>query len=83
MIAVPWYLLAAGIALVILGHFIENLSGSAPVKTKKTIDHKMRDKDIINSLNEREEISTGSMIALLGYGLVAISVFWRLAQYFI
>ncbi len=81
-ISVPWYLLAGGIGLVILGYFVESLSG--PSRSKPRVIHeKMRDKDIARALNQQDAMSPGSMIALLGYVLVGISIVWRLVGYFV
>ena len=50
MIAAPWYLLAAGIGLNILGYLTDGLGGSAS-KSQRSIHHKMRDEDSGESLN--------------------------------
>jgi hypothetical protein len=81
MIGAPWYLLAAGIALVILGYFVDSFSGLSQ-KRRPGIHHKMRDEEIIKSLKDQEAMSASSAICLLGYILVGISIFWRISRYF-
>lgn len=81
MIGAPWYLLAVGIGFVILGFFVDGFGGSA--KRRSSIHSRMRDEDIIASLNEREAPSKGAAFTLLGSFLIGISVLWRFLAYFI
>ncbi len=81
MIAAPWYLLAGGIGLVILGYFVAGLSGSSG-RGPRPITPRMRDQDIINSLNEQDALPPGAILSFLGYLLVFVSILWRLLRAF-
>jgi hypothetical protein len=81
MIAWPWYLLSAGIVLILIGYFLDSLRGRRSGPT--FIHPKMSNKKIKQILNEEEqEISLGSLIMLAGFLLIVISVGWRLARGF-
>lgn len=63
------------------GYLIEGFSGPSG-KSRRAIHHKMRDEDIIKSLKDQEAMSAGSVLCLLGYFLVGISIVWRISRYF-
>lgn len=81
MIAAPWYLLAAGVILVILGYLAGGMSGTTG-QNQPLIDHRMRDEDIVNQLNRQETVPVSAWIAFAGYLLVFISIVWRIARVF-
>ncbi|WP_166823514.1 hypothetical protein [Thalassoroseus pseudoceratinae] len=82
MISAPWYLLAGGIVLVIIAYFLAGFSGAAE-KRGPMIDERMSDKDIAQSLQDSESLSPASIVMLLGFVLIAISVIWRFVRYFV
>lgn len=82
MIGAPWYLLALGIGFVIVGFFVDGFRGLSG-KRQSSIHHRMRDEDIVKSLNQREAASKGSVFGLLGAILIFISILWRLLASFI
>ncbi len=81
MIAWPWYLLSAGIVLIIIGYFLESLRslGSGP----GLIHPKMSNKKIKNILKKGQGISAGKVVMLIGFLLVLVSVGWRLVGGFV
>jgi hypothetical protein len=78
--AQAYYLLAAGIILVIVGYLAGGLS--AP-KGPPVIHHRMRDEDIANQLNRQDSLSVPELIGFLGYLLVFISIVWRIVLVFV
>ena len=79
MIAAPWYLLAAGIALLILGLFISALSKPA---RPPLIDRRMRDEDIARALQQEEGGGSvfGGLLVILGIVCISVSIVWRLTR---
>jgi hypothetical protein len=78
MIAFPWFLLAVGIILVIVGFFVLVLSAASRPK-RPAIDHRMRDDEIVRHLREEQRITFPGWVILAGMGCVLVSVVWRLA----
>lgn len=79
MTAVPWYLLAAGIVLVIIGILMAWMSRpSGP----RVIDHRMRDEDIARSLQDERGI-VPSIVMIVGFVLILVSIVWRIARMFL
>ena len=78
MISAPWYLLAAGILILIIGSFAAALrpSGGQP----PAIDRKMRDEDIARRLNAQESVGMPNLIVSFGILLILISVAWRVLR---
>lgn len=81
MIALPWYLLAGGIILVILGSLLTVLSSSRESKGKE-IDPDMDDDEIAQQLNRQQPISFPAILILIGLLLVLVSIAWRLIRWF-
>ena len=81
MLALPWYLLAAGIGLVILGALVAQANPEMPSKRKR-MSEKMSDDEIARSLNQRGPISVAAVLILLGLGCVLVSIVWRLVRFF-
>lgn len=77
MIGAPWYLLAVGIGLVIVGFFIDGFSSFLGPR-QSAIHPDMRDEDIVKSLEQQKTRSKGSVIGLLGAFLIFVSILWRL-----
>jgi len=77
MIAAPWYLLAAGIGLVIVGYLLSIVmrpTGSAG----RHIDEAMDDDEIAEQLGAGNRLSFPGVLILLGMGCALISIVWRL-----
>jgi hypothetical protein len=81
MSAAPWYLLAGGIVFVIIGYFCASFGGrrSGP----RFIDPKMSDEEIARQVNEGEPFSVGSLVILLGFSAILVSVVWRMVRFFV
>lgn len=77
MIAAPWYLLAAGIGLVILGYFLSVLMRPSD-SAERGIDEEMDDDEIAERLQRGNRLSFPGVVILVGMGCVLISVVWRL-----
>ena len=82
MVSLPWYLLAFGIGLVLLGFILAGLPGSSD-RGGKVIHAKMRDKDIIRELERTRRMPLSSLVILAGFGCVLVSVVWRIARMFL
>jgi hypothetical protein len=77
MIAAPWYLLSAGIVVLLAGYFLAALV--QPPKSK-FIDPKMTDDEIVQSLESQDEGNWTGLVILAGYALIGISLIWRLIR---
>jgi hypothetical protein len=77
MIAAPWYLLAVGILVVILGFFVA-APRRPPGSGGRWIVPRMTDKQITRNLQggEGDPLATG--IVVLGFVMVLVSVVWRI-----
>lgn len=80
MIALPWYLLAVGILLVVVGCIWANVS---PPPKAKPISHKMRDAEIVQALKQNERLPAASLVIILGFVVILISLVWRFALRFL
>jgi hypothetical protein len=81
MIAMPWYLLAAGCVLLIVGFLVGGLGSSGG--SARTIDPRMRDEDIARQLNSGGGGGFAGVLVILGVLLIAVSLLWRLARFFV
>ena len=81
MIAWPWYLLSAGIVLIIIGFFMTTLSrlSSRP----PYIDPKMSNKEIKRVLSKSQKTPIGNILILFGLSVVFVSMVWRLVLSFL
>jgi hypothetical protein len=80
MSAAPWYLLAVGIVLVIVGYFLGAFGrGSGP----RFIDPKMSDEEIARQVKEGEALPVGSLVILVGFLAILVSVVWRIVRFFV
>jgi hypothetical protein len=75
---IAWYLLSAGILLIIIGAFLDHLQrlGSG----KLHIDPKMSDREIKRRMKKSQRISVGSVMIMVGVLAVLISLGWRLVR---
>jgi hypothetical protein len=81
MAAAPWYLLAAGIGLVILGYMVTGLGGRG--SGRDFIHPKMSDKEIARRMQESGGSPLGGGLMVTGFIAVLVSIVWRLARVFI
>ena len=81
MSAAPWYLLAGGIALVIIGYFLDAFGSLG--SGRRFIHPKMSDEEIARQMNEGEARSLGSLVILLGFLAILVSVVWRIVRFFV
>jgi len=81
MIAWPWYLVSAGIVLIIIGFFMTTLSrlSSRP----PYIDPKMSNKEIKRVLSKSQKTPIGNIVILFGLSVVFVSMVWRLVLSFL
>lgn len=77
MISLPWYLLAVGILLVVIGFLLAGLPGP-PGREQRTIHTKMKDDDIIRELKRSQRLPASSLVILAGFACILISICWRL-----
>jgi hypothetical protein len=78
MIGIPWFLMAFGIVLVILGLFLDRLSPFSR-KRPQQITSKMRNKEIARLLKQQERIPfprlvVGAGLACFTLGLIGKAV---------
>ena len=79
MVALPWWLLAAGIVLVIIGFFLGSLT--APPTTRQTlIDPRLSDEEIARKLRSTEGSRLAGLLVLVGGVLIVVSLVWRIAR---
>lgn len=82
MVSLPWYLLAFGIGLVLIGLVWANLPGSSD-RGGRGIHARMRDDEIIRTLKRAERIPLPNLVILAGIACVLVSVVWRLVRRFV
>lgn len=82
MVAFPWYLLALGILLVVVGFLLAALSNWSRSQ-QRPIDIRMRDDEIIHRLHDRQWASFPNLIIFIGLVCILVSVVWRLARFFV
>ena len=79
MAAAPWYLLAGGILLVIVGYFIASLGrGSGRV----FITNKMSDEEVERQLSRDRGNPVAGLVILVGFAVILASLIWRLVRIF-
>ena len=78
MIAIPWYLLSAGIVILLIGLLAAGLSGSA---RPPLIDPRMRDDEIARNLQRSPGSTLANLMILLGGLCILVSIIWRVARY--
>jgi hypothetical protein len=77
VVSLPWYLLAAGIALVVVGFILTALPG-ADGRDRRGIDPDMDDDDVARELKRAQGLSVPSLVILAGFVCILVSVCWRL-----
>jgi hypothetical protein len=79
MISLPWYLLAAGIVLVIIGALLACLPGRDD-RGRRPLHARMRDEDIVRELKREQRVPVASLVILAGLVCVLVSIGWRIAR---
>ena len=79
MVGLPWFLLAAGLALVLVGALMGGLPGRTR-RGRRAIRPRMRDADIAEELNATEPVRAADLVVSAGLACVAVSVAWRLLR---
>ena len=82
MIAAPWYLLALGIVLVIIG-LISGVLFDARGSSRRAIDPRMSDAEIARRLKRRSSLSLSGLVVYAGLFCLLVSLAWRLLRYFL
>jgi len=80
MAAAPYYLLAAGIVLIIAGYFIAHLGAGSD---GTFIDPRMSNKEIKRKLNQSEGNPLGGIVILFGYLVMFAGIVWRVVRFFV
>lgn len=79
-IAAPYWLLAGGILVLILGYLIAALSGGS---NSTFIDHRMSDEEIARQLEQQNQGNPiAGLMILAGYLAIFVSIAWRLYNKF-
>jgi hypothetical protein len=79
MVAYPWYLLAIGLIIVVVGSLFAGLSSSSRSR-QRGIDPRMRDDEIVRHLQSEQRISLPNLVVLVGLACIMVSIIWRLAR---
>jgi hypothetical protein len=79
VVSLPWYLLAGGIALVVIGFLLAGLSGG-PGPGRRAIGPDMRDDDIVRELRRARRVPVPSLVILAGFACILVSISWRLLR---
>ena len=79
MIAAPWYLLSAGIILLIVGYLLAGIRKPSR-RDRPIIDPRMRDDEIVRNLQASQGIALENLVVLAGWLLILVSVAWRLLR---
>jgi hypothetical protein len=79
VVSLPWYLLAGGIALVVIGFLLTGLSGGAR-PGRRAIDPDMRDEDVVRELRRARRVPVPSLVILAGFACILVSIAWRLLR---
>lgn len=81
MAAAPWYLLAGGIVLVILGYFIAGFGRRG--SDRVFITAKMSDEEVERQLNQTQQGNLlASLVMLTGFVTILVSIIWRIVRIF-
>jgi hypothetical protein len=79
VVSLPWYLLAVGIALVVIGFLLAALPRS-PGRRQRGIDPDMRDEDIVRELQRSQRVSVPGLMILAGFACIVVSIGWRILR---
>jgi hypothetical protein len=81
VVSLPWYLLAGGIMLVVIGTLLAGLPGrSERSGGGRALRAEMRDDDIARELKRAERMPLPNLVILAGLLLIFVSVVWRIAR---
>ena len=81
MIAYPWYLLALGIIVLIVGLLMAQVWTPRQSELRE-IDSDMRDDEIVENLNSRNPISIPGIVIFVGMMCIFASIVWRVGRRF-
>jgi len=81
MAAAPWFLLALGILIVIAGFFLAVMR--RPGSGGNWIDPRMSDEEVSRKLRGGDGDLLASIVMVVGFALVLISIVWRIVRAFI
>lgn len=79
MLAAPYFLMSAGVVLILIAMFWGSLSGG----NSTFIDPRMSDEDIEKELNKSEGDPIPGIIFMVGIAAVGISIVWRIIRIFV
>ncbi len=79
MAAYPWYLLAVGLVIVVIGALLAALGGLLRPQPP-LINRKMKDREIIENLKREQRVPLAGLVILIGVLCVAASLVWRLLR---
>jgi hypothetical protein len=79
VVSLPWYLLAAGIVLVVIGSLLAGLPGRSG-RGRRTLHARMRDDDIVRELKRAQRLPVPSLVILAGFVCILVSICWRIAR---
>ena len=79
MVGLPWYLLAAGIVMVVIGFILAGLPGPTN-RGRRPIDPDMQDDDIVRELKRSQRVPLPSLVILAGFLCILVSIGWRLLR---
>ena len=82
MVGYPWFLMAFGIAVVLIGFFLIGMSGSSSSRDRG-INRRMNDREIMRQLQRAERIPFPNWVIVFGMLCMLASVVWRLVRYFL
>jgi hypothetical protein len=74
--ALPWYLLALGIVVLIIGFLLAGLARPSR-RDLRMIDPDMDDEDIARSLEADQRMPLASVVMLAGFLCILLSIGWR------
>ena len=78
----PWYLLAIGIGIVVVGSLLASLSGP-PDRGQRAINPRMRDNEIIRDLKRGQRVTLPNLVILVGLMCILVSICWRITRAFL
>jgi hypothetical protein len=78
MAGAPWFLLAGGILVVIIGSIIASLGSRGSGRI--FISHKMSDEEIERLMNKPQGSRLGIVLVMLGFLIIFVSIVWRIVR---
>jgi hypothetical protein len=82
MVAFPWYLLATGIILMIIGFIMAAMIRSSGM-SHTFIHDRMSDDDIAEKLQGDRRMLLPNILIFLGLLCIVVSIGWRLLRWFV